>query len=303
LLEKIFSSKKQQIENKENNLEKKIASNKQLTEEEENNLEKKIVWILGSPRSGTTWLARRLLRNKSNEYWDEPLIGWHLDIHRDWHTSRDDYVFSKQHKNNWLPAFRKLFLARAYSQAQTLTKNLIIKEPNGSKSADIIMEMLPNSKLIHLLRDGRDVVDSLIDAHKPDSWQKDLKRFPLLTDQQRQNTIKKYSKDWCETLNLIKNEYENHNPELRLLVRYEDLLNDTFTELKKIYQFLGISIEDDELRKIVKQFEFKNIPSSEKGPGKFNRSASPGKWKENLSKDEIKIMNSIMGEQLSKLNY
>jgi len=284
-------------------LEKIFSSNKQLTEEEEDILEKKIVWILSSPRSGTTWLAQRLLRNKSNVHWDEPLIGWHLNIHRDWHTSRDDYVFSKQHKINWLPAFRKLFLARTYSQAQTLTKNILIKEPNGSKSADIFMEALPNSKLIHVLRDGRDVVDSLIDAHKPDSWQKDLKRFPLLTDNIRRNHIKKYSKDWCETLILLNNEYEKHNPDLRLFVKYEDLLIDTFTELKKIYQFLGISIEDDELRKIIKKYEFKNIPSSEKGSGKFNRSASPGKWKENFSEDEIKLMNSIMGKQLSKFNY
>jgi len=51
-----------------------------------------------------------------------------------------------------------------------LSKNIIIKEPNGSFAADVIAECLPDSKIIVLIRDGRDVLDSRFDMHKPGSW-------------------------------------------------------------------------------------------------------------------------------------
>jgi hypothetical protein len=86
-------------------------------------------------------------------------------------------------------------------------------------------------------------------------------------------------------------------------VRYEDLRMDTFAELRKIYNFLHISISDDELKKIVDRYDFKNIPESEKGPGKFNRSATPGGWKKNFSKEEQELMNSIMGGTLTQMGY
>jgi len=41
---------------------------------------------------------------------------------------------------------------------------IIIKEPHGSLAADTISECLPNSKIIILLRDGRDVLDSEVDG-------------------------------------------------------------------------------------------------------------------------------------------
>ena len=41
----------------------------------------------------------------------------------------------------------------------------------------------------------------------------------------------------------------------------------------------------------------------EKGRGKFTRSATPGKWKENFSEEEIKIMDQEMGDLLKNLGY
>ena len=133
-----------------------------LTDEQEDILEKKMIWIFGSVRSGTTWLGRDLLNHPSTIYWHEPYIGWHLDVIQEWHYE-DRYFFSKNHMNNIIPTLRKLILARTFSQVQSLSYNIVIKEPNGSGAADIIMNCFPKSKLIFLLRDGRDVIDSIID--------------------------------------------------------------------------------------------------------------------------------------------
>ncbi len=282
-------------------LEKKNASNKQLTENEEDTLEKKITWIFGTVRSGTTWLGTELLNHSSNVPWAEPYIAWHLLALRLKHGKRSDYFFSEQHKKDWMPGLRKLILSRTFSHAKSLSKNVIIKEPNGVAGADLIMECLSHSKLIFLLRDGRDIVDSLIDAHRPGSWNKGM--APLRTKKDRIEAIKKYSNGWKKSVTVLWNTYQKQPDELRHFVKYEDLRKNTFPELKKIYDFIGEKISDDELKKIIERYEFDNIPKSKKGPGKFTRAATPGGWKNNFDDAEKDLMNSKMKDDLKKFDY
>jgi len=66
---------------------------------------------------------------------------------------------------------------------------------------------------------------------------------------------------------------------------------------------LQISIDDVELKKIIEKYDFKNIPSKKRGPGKFFRSAKVGGYKDNFSEKEQEIMISLMGETLKKAGY
>jgi len=276
-----------------------------LNEEQEKILEKNMVWIMGSPRSGSTWLTQ-LLDNYGNLIWNEPDIGMNLDSISDRNrnvsfTTRNSYFFSDHFKNKcWLPGIKKLILTRTYFQTKKIDQKIIIKEPE-SYAADLIMECLPNSKLIFLLRDGRDVVDSFIDAHREGSW--DPTREPLLTEEMGIEKIKFYSKLWVNLTKLVWKAYQNHNPKLRLIIKYEDLLTEPLPHLKKIYDFLEISTTKTDLVKMVEKYNFKNIPSDRKGPGKFTRSATPGDWKKNLSKQEQNIMMPIMLETLKERGY
>ncbi len=273
-----------------------------LSESEEEKFEEKLVWVTGSGRSGSTWLATQLLNHPENIIWDEPYVGSHFTMVRVWKPRRSHlYFFSKAHKNIWVPLFKKLILNRTYSHTQTFKKNVIIKDPNAGGGMGIILECLPKSKLIFLLRDGRDVVDSQIDAHKPNAWNKDFK--PLLTEKSRIDRIRFLSRQWADWTEHMWKSYQNHDKKCRILVRYEDLKNDAFEELKKIYDFIGIKTSENELKEKIKKYDFKNIPNSMKGSGKFYRVATPGKWKENFNQEEQKLMNSIMGEILKKMNY
>jgi len=83
--------------------------------------------------------------------------------------------------------------------------------------------------------------------------------------------------------------YNNHNPTLRLLIKYEDLRKNTLHELEKIYHFLEIRLIEQDLKKIVEEYDFDKIPTSERGLGKFNRSAKVGGWRNNFSKDEQRL--------------
>jgi len=312
-----------------------VPSLQPLTTEEEKILEKKIMWLCAPPRSGTTWLGTQLLNHKENIIWDEPWIGFHLGVLRggltpakdfndaspegtsgsskkittvsysferilDMQANNGEYFFSSFHKNNWLPYLRKLILARTFSQCQTLNKNVIIKDPVGSNGIDILSECLPNSKLLFLIRDGRDEVDSRMDMHSPNSW---AKLRPFRTKKERLRGLTYYSQLWIVNTENIKKGFDKHNPTLKLLIKYEDLKKDTFSVLKKIYNFIGIQIADDDLQKLIKVHDFKNIPESEKGKGKFTRSAKPGSWEDNFNKEELDLMHSIMGKTLKEFGY
>ena len=208
--------------------------------------------------------------------------------------------------NNIIPTLRKLILARTFSQVQNISFNIVIKEPNGSGAADIIMNCFPKSKLIFLLRDGRDVIDSIIDASYPNSWNPILpfsRLKPITSDKIRYEEIERHSKNWIREIETVWKSYENHNPELRYIVRYEDLKNQTFSELKKIYDFLRIKISDVELKETTEKYDFLKIPESERGPGKFNRIATPGAWKKNFSNKEQDLIHSIISDTLKKLEY
>jgi len=272
-----------------------------LTQEKENQLEKKLVWVFGSPRSGTSWLVQRMLNlPKFNLIWNEPHLGAYLNPKGIGRLGSTELFFSEKHYTSWLPILRKLVLERAYAHGKTLSKNIIIKDPNGSRGSKIVMRCLPSSKLIWLLRDGRDVLDSKIDMHKNDSWNP---QFQPLTKDERPKIIKKYSSEWKIFSETVEEAYNKHNPELRLLVKYEDLVQDTFSELKRILEFITVKKDDEEIRKIVERYAFNNIPKDNKGPGKFNRSATPGGWRKNFDDEEIKLINDLMGSTLIKLGY
>jgi len=322
-----FSKIKKKVKNKNNEVfhfiksvnmmieTKTIPKLDSLTEEQENILEKKMVWLFSPPRSGTTWIGSQLLRHPENIIWYEPWIGFHIGIVDndknvqqeepqferiyDTQSSSSSYFFSPHHKKNWQPALRKFILARAYSESQSLEKNLIIKEPVGSHSADIIMECFPNAKLIFLQRDGRDVVDSRLDMHGKETWA----NLKPINPKHRIKTIKWYSYQWVKINERIGKAFDNHNPELRLSIKYEGLKTNTLSELRRIYNFLDIEITDIQLEDIINKHDFKKISEKEKGQGKFYRSASPGDWKNNFNKEEQDLMNSIMKKTLKELNY
>lgn len=139
----------------------------------------------------------------------------------------------------------------------------------------MILETLPDSKMIFLVRDGRDVVDSLLDLHQRNSWYSEYaKTFP--SQEERLKALEFYARLWRTRILTTKTAYEKHDQGLRLLVRYEDLRVNTSRELKRIYQFVGTEVTDDYLNDVVSKYSFEKIPETQKGSGRFLRTASPG---------------------------
>lgn len=285
----------------------------ELSEEQELSLEKNIVWVFGPVRGGTTWLGSQLLSYQTYTMF-EPKITRLIGDWRQWivqngkkidrQGAQKDYIFSLQYKKTWIYHLRKLILNRIYSQFPDFSKKIILKEPLGKGGSDIMSECLPNSKIIIIVRDGRDIIDSRLDAVRDqNSWGVKQEGNKPMAEDRKMTFIRNNSIQYVTLIEDLMSMHSNHDKKLRIMVRYEDLRNNTVEELSKIYQFLGIDIARNKLEEIVEKYSFENIPSQSKGKGKFNRYATPGKWKENFNEEEKKLMKSIMENTLKKLNY
>ncbi len=280
--------------------------------DEERQLEENIVWVFAYPRSGTQWLGTQLLEHDTI-ICHGPSIGLNLGaIHKgfpgkivrliEFRGDEPDYFLSKEYKDVWSYFLRKFILNRLYAQYHTLTKKIIIPDPEGSIGADIVTSCVPNSKAIILFRDGRDVIDSIIDAAKPDSWNVKTRGLPPLTPENRKNRIKHDSVRWVRQVEILEDVFENKLKN-SIKIKYEDLRRNTLEELEKIYHFIGIEISKEKLEEIISKHSFENISKDQKGSGKVTRSASSGKWRENFSEEEKNIMLEFIGDTLKRLRY
>jgi len=153
-----------------------------------------------------------------------------------------------------------------YYQFHNLSEKIVIKEPTGSITADVLAECLPNSRIIVLMRDPRDIIDSKIDEISAGGWELELKKGIKiqLTGKMRINHIKRTAIFWVGLTKILMKAFENHPKDLRYLLHYEDLLANTTQELKKLYQFLEIDIDEKKLNSIVEKYSFENIPQEKK---------------------------------------
>jgi hypothetical protein len=315
-------------------------------------LESKLVWIYGSPRTGSTWLLEMLchpLLARRDEplgfTWpdgwngqipaiavDEFLISSHLapdqgrviDIFETpfpatlnglFERRRTSYAFSEEFGDVWRPEARRLTLVRLHAVIERARRAgldvtpelpvVVIKEVNGSHAADLVMSLFPRSRMIFLVRDGRDILDSLLDAHSPEGWMTriGLGKGGFETPEERLQFVRDTCRNWAARTNVCSRAYDAHDPELRRRVRYEELLADTPATLGDLMKWLGLPDDEARIREIVARNAFAEVPERRRGPGRRWRAASPGRWRESLTPSERDLAQEIMGPKLAELGY
>jgi hypothetical protein len=288
----------------------------------------RLAWIFGSSRSGSTWLLRMLSELERVIPIDDPHIGHHLGVWRPiplaWATAKDppklgtladfkrkkrDYLFSDRYRDTWMPQLRDLIGARFEAQAaQDIDEAggiedpiVVVKEP-GSHAADTIMDLFPRSSLIFLLRDGRDVVDSWLDAYRDGSWATDEGAYPL-DDTGRPALIRWQSSVWLHRTAVVQETFARTDPERRVLIRYEEMRGDPVAALQGICAMLEVDVAREQLEEIAGTHAFSAVPSDDKGAGREIRRAEPGGWADHMSREEILEMHGILAEKLDELGY
>lgn len=281
--------------------------------------EELLTWIFGSSRSGSTWLLRMLSSLPEVQPLDETGIGHHLGVWRPiplaWATCDEppdlgtftgvkrrnrDYFFSDEHREGWEPLLRDFILDRLALQHDG--RPMVIKEPGGSQVADWVMSLLPGARLVFLLRDGRDVVDSWLDAYTDGGWITEDGGFPVAS-YGRLAFIRWQATVWRYRTEATQRAYDRHAPDRRVLVRYEDLLANPECELGRVLETIGLNVAPARVREVVETHAYERVPAHARGAGKFVRCASPGSWRERLSELEQEALLEIVGDTCRRYGY
>ncbi len=244
--------------------------------------------------------------------WEEPMVGRLFgDFYRKTNASdldRTDFIMADATREGWISSVRDFILSGAEYACPRITPEdyLVIKEPNGSVGAPIIMEALPESRMIFLVRDPRDVVASVLDGARRGSWlsernQQDQQwNKQAVPDTNPDLFVKRRAGAYLLQMTATQQAFEAHAG-IKTLVKYEDLTDSPLETMRRMCSNLGIPVEEAELQLAVSRHSWENIPKQDKGSGKFYRKGQPGSWKEDLTSDQIKIVEDITEPLISKL--
>ncbi len=254
-------------------------------------LPENIVWVFGSGRTGSSWMTFMMGSLPNHSRWNEPLVG-HLFGHlyygrAEYRQDTSHFILGDRHREAWMKSMRTFLLDGAAERFPERAAGgyLVIKEPHGALGAPLLMEAMPESRMIFLVRDPRDTIASKRDAHKPGSWASKTVSHEGVSEEL---VVKGISDTYSRDIKFAKEAYEAHKGR-KAFVRYEDLRADTLGGMKRIYSEIGIPVDEGNLARVVEKYAWENIPEEEKGEGKIRRKAKPGGWSEDLTPELVEI--------------
>jgi len=264
-----------------------------------------VVWIFGAGRTGSTWLAGMMGEIEKYTVWFEPWVGalfdpYHLrlEVRKGKH-----FILAPQYRSTWLRSIRSFVLDGAgvrFPEASGPSDYLVVKEPGGSVGAQLLMEALPESRMILLVRDPRDVAASWVDANRKGGWKSAGDGPDGSGPDGSTNRVVRSAKRYRLNVGEAKRAYGAHTGR-KVLVRYEELRADTLGTMRRIYSTLEIPVKEEELSRAVAKHAWENIPEEEKGEGKFYRKATSGGWREDLTPEQAEMVEKITAPLLEEL--
>lgn len=200
------------------------------------------------------------------------------------------------------------------------------KSPSSTIHGQAVRDMrvvYPDAKLVYIVRDGRDVLISerfrnfveeskflsAADKRIIEDLRKDQTPFTngarsIFTE----TFIRRVTKGWVTNLQEIEDEGKQLYEKNYFALRYEDLLNEPFREMTRVWKFLGVKKIDKSLEKKIKA-EMSSNPDEEwqsKRNGdisSFLPKGQAGNWQRLFTAKDKSIFKEIAGEMLMKWKY
>jgi hypothetical protein len=269
-----------------------------------------IIWIFCSSRSGSTWLRSMMAEVGEHKVWEEPKVGRLFgDFYRRAQKSQlasSNFIMGEPTRAGWIKSIRNFILDGARYAHPFLNPGhyLVVKEVDSSAGAPLLMEALPESRMIFLIRDPRDVAASALDATKEGNWMYEMMdeagwKRKSMTDKGPDSVVRGRARTYLRQVESIREAYNAHRGR-KVMIRYEDLRADTLGVMKRVYSVLEIPVEEEALTQAVEKHSWENIPEKEKGEGKFYRKASPGGWHKDLTPEQAETVERITAPLLEE---
>jgi len=300
------------------------------------------IFIIGCPRSGTTIIGNFFQNNSKVLYFNEANIWERNDLIANqalerkliiklrkgvrkiipatmfvrkihWHTSQllrtikimgkeQSYQLTENDLTQEMIDQVKYILKRDLSPEKTL----VIKTVKNSLSIPFIKKLFPNSRFVHVIRDGRDVASSLARGNegkvwmhtKPLGWKEIQKE---ITGPERGAWI------WKTIINIIKKDTKKIPSKDYYEIKYENFVNNPEKTMRSLFLSLDLPFEKPQevlCKKVSNEQkkEFLTNTSSDDWTT-FDHSFRIGRYKENLTPEILTRVDSILGKTNSKLGY
>lgn len=278
-------------------------------------LNKQIFFVVGAPKSGTTWLQKLLDSHPEIACYGEghfhrliDMMGQLVKQHNSGQETVNTYVYENS------PYYRLVsdaefdylvttFIGLMFSQRK-IDNNIRFV---GDKTPLHVMHMhtlrtaFPTAKFIHIVRDGRDAAIS-ITRHSD----RMLNRITLPGQPLFYQCIKEAAERWHGSIQAAL-QFQQQFPHQYHQVRYFELKQAPKEAMEGILSFLGASQDDEMIAQIYKANTFEALSGGRKAGqeniSSFYRKGIVGDWKNHFDNKSLEIFNQIAQTSLEAMGY
>ena len=277
----------------------------------------KLLFIVGFPRSGTTWMMWLLGQHPSAVVCFHSGLFHALKSVRDWWKDtgglgKSVYTYSKNGQDNQTDESKVklnsiLSLDEFYERSRPLaghvfdqmascspgTKVVVEKTPENLVFSEWILKIFPEAYILHVIRDPRSIFPSLRNAAY--SWAP-VHELPVAPNP---IGVAKGWRSYVERGRQLKQITDRYKE-----VQYEALSKNGSEELQKIYSWLGLPAKASFCEQVVEAGTIDRL-RKQKGlaPKGFFRKGSAEGWRDELSVSDKKVMEYLAGDLLEEMGY
>jgi hypothetical protein len=269
------------------------------------------IFVVGAPRSGTTWVQRLLLSSPAicggqethffnsfagvlDAYQQSQHLGRRVGLCAFW----DEPALIDEIRRLWRKTVEPLVTSA------TDAKVLVEKTPDHAIVLPQIFKCLPDAKVIHVIRDSRSVVASLIAASN------DWGSFWAPSSARKAAIL------WYNYVRLASNFGRTLPPDRYMEVFYEDLMADTVSQATRLFKFAGVAYSNEQIIEAVEAQKFDvqkrtsgtPIPVVKPGdsstePAGFFRKGQIDSWRSELSLTQKMVVWRFTRKLMAEFGY
>lgn len=196
-------------------------------------------------------------------------------------------------------------LQRKWVQASENPESIRViaeKTPEHALALDILEQLFPSMRVIHIIRDGRDGVISGWHHNIRENETNFRARFPTQSDYARYFV----ESHWISYIAKARAWGAVHQENYHEL-QYEHALDEPFANAKAIFEFLNVAADDQTINNAVDASSFQKMSGGRDNGQVDNashmRKGVAGGWQSELDQESVRIFEEIGGELLSSLGY
>jgi hypothetical protein len=267
-----------------------------------------IFFVCGAPKSGTTWLQRifdahpEVCCSGEGHFisrFSAPMSkvisaynrGLTLEAEQVYEGSP---YYADVDQAEFDDMVRAFMLKRLRARADAQTRWIGDKTPNYTHYLPQLHRLFPAAKIIHIVRDPRDVAVSRM-AHSQRAGSAEA--FTPGTEEHRL-TVEGAVKLWIEAVARV-DAFARDHPTLVHELRYRDLHDDPVGATERLFRFLGAPVEPVLIQRIVAATSFEVMAGRKPGeedPSSFLRKGVVGDWKTRLDAESARLISESCGE-------